>query len=605
MPKKQFRTESKKLLDMMINSIYTHKEIFLRELISNASDAIDKRYYRSLTEAKGGADRSDYEIRLSADKASRTLKVSDNGCGMTREELDSNLGTIAKSGSLDFKKNSDAKDEEQIDIIGQFGVGFYSAFMVSDSVTVETRTAESETGYRWSSAGTDGYTVTECEKQDVGTVVTLHIKENAEEENYDEFLDEWRIRELVKKYSDYIRYPIRMAVTKSRRKDGGGDKPEEYAAFYREKFYDYEAPLKTIRQRVEGTTNYDALLFIPAHAPLDYYSTEYERGLQLYSSGVLIMEKCKDLLPDYFSFVYGLVDSADLSLNISREMLQHDRQLKVIAKAIEKKISSELSGMLNNDREKYEQFFKAFGRQLKYGLYMDYGAHKDLLQDLVLFGSSFEDKKVTLKEYVSRMKDDQKKIYYASGDTAEQIKLLPQVEAVVSRGYEVLYLTEDVDEFALQMLRTYSEKEFANVCQDDLDLSSDEEKEALKKENEECADMLAFMKESIGDTVKSVRLSNSLKNHPASLSSEGMLSISMEKTLNKMPGKSEGIKADLVLEINAEHPIAERLRTLYESDRDTLAKYSRILYAGARLINGLTPENPSETADLICDLMLG
>ncbi|MBR2742315.1 MAG: molecular chaperone HtpG [Clostridia bacterium] len=635
MAKKQFKTESKKLLDMMINSIYTHKEIFLRELISNASDAIDKRYFRSLTDPKAALSGGEYEIRIAADKTSRILMIFDNGCGMTKEELDSNLGTIAKSGSFDFKsENGDGQDgADKIDIIGQFGVGFYSAFMVSSEITVETRAIDSDEAYRWRSSGADGYTVDTCAKADVGTTITLRLKENTEDENYDEFLDEWRIKELVKKYSDYIRYPIRMSVTKSRKKAGSpDDKPEyesyvedetlnsmvplwkrpkgevsdeEYATFYREKFFDYEPPLKVIRQKTEGVSNYEALLFIPSHAPYDYYSTEYEKGLKLYSSGVLIMDKCKDLLPDHFGFVAGLVDSADLSLNISREMLQHDRQLKSIAKAIEKKIGSELSKMLENERENYEKFYKAFGRQLMFGVYSDFGAHKDSLKDLILFVSSNEKKNVTLKEYVSRMKEDQKKIYYAAGDSVEQISLLPQVEAVTSHGYEVLYLTEDIDEFALQILREYDEKEFSNVCQDDLDLSTDEEKESLKAENEKNADMFAFIKESIGGDVHAVRFTNTLKNHPACISSEGPVSVGMEKTLSRMPGFEEGgIKAELVLEISMTHPIADKLKALFETDKDRLSKYSKILYAQARLISGMELKNAAEIGSLVCELMV-
>ncbi len=647
MSKKQFKTESKKLLDMMINSIYTHKEIFLRELISNASDAIDKLYFRSLTDGGITLSRGDYEIRLTPDAENRTLEIRDNGIGMTREELETNLGTIAKSGSFDFKKDGANASEgnADIDIIGQFGVGFYSAFMVSDLVTVESRAWGAEEAYCWKSSGTDGYSIEKCDKDGCGTTVTLHLKPDTDDDRYGEFLDEWRIKELVKKYSDYIRYPIKMEVTKSRKKEGSpDDKPEyesytedetlstmipiwkrpqdgvtdeEYADFYRNKFFDYEEPLKVIRQKTEGLSSFEALLFIPARAPFDYYSREFEKGLQLYSSGVLIMEKCKELLPDYFSFVRGLVDSSDLSLNISREMLQHDRQLKSIARSVEKKIASELSKMLENDREKYEKFFKAFGRQLKYGIYMDYGAHKDVLQDLLLFRSSYEapdgsgnaaaggDRGVTLKEYVSRMKEDQKKIYYASGETVDQIKLLPQVESVAAKGYEVLFLTEDVDEFSLQMLREYDGKEFLNVQREELDIATEEEKESVRQENESNADMLGFMKESTGGAVKSVRFTNNLQNHPVSLSSEGALSMGMEKTLSQMPGAESGaIRAELVLEINMNHPIANRLKELYGTDNDKLAEYTKILYAQARLISGLTIDNPSEIGDLVAGLML-
>lgn len=630
MEKKQFQTESKKLLDMMINSIYTHKEIFLRELISNASDAIDKLYFRSLTDASVTLQRDDYEIRIAVDKEARTLTLSDNGCGMTLEELENNLGTIAKSGSFDFKKDlASGENREQVDVIGQFGVGFYSAFMVSDEITVVSRAYGAEDAHIWRSAGVDGYTVDVCEKDTPGTEITLHIKPDGEEEKYSEFLEEYTIRQLIKKYSDYIRYPIRMLTTSEVLKEGSTDEyetktedetlnsmipiwkknasevtEEEYASFYQEKFYDFEAPLKVIRQKSEGMATYEALLFIPARAPYNYYSREYEKGLQLYSSGVLIMEKCKDLLPDYFSFVRGLVDSADLSLNISREMLQHDRQLKTIAKAIEKKIAGELSKMLESGRESYEKFYAAFGRQLKFGLYSDYGMHKAVLQDLVMFPSSGEQKLTTLKEYVARMRENQKKIYYASGESAEQIALLPRVESVVKRGYEVLYLTEDVDEFAIQVLHTYAEKEFSNVCADKLDIDTEEEKENLREANEKYADILAFMKESLNHAVTDVRLTSDLENHPVCLSSVGNLSFEMEKVLNQMPNAEENqAKAQIVLEINLQHPITNKLAALYEVDRDCLARYARILYAQARLISGLKLENPAEIAELVCELM--
>lgn len=630
MAKKQFKTESKKLLDMMVNSIYTHKEIFLRELISNASDAIDKLYFKSLTDSTVKTSRDDYEIRITIDKDARILKISDNGCGMTKEELENNLGTIAKSGSFDFKKNADDEAKEKVDIIGQFGVGFYSAFMVADKITVESLAHGADTAYIWESEGADGYTVEECSKDKVGSVITLHIKDDGEDEKYSEFLDQYRLRALVKKYSDYIRYPIRMMTERQQLKEGSKDEyetivedetlnsmvpiwkkkasevtDEEYNNFYRDKFYDYEAPLKVVRQKAEGMSNFEALLFIPSHAPFDYYSRDYEKGLQLYSSGVLIMDKCKDLIPDYFSFVKGLVDSSDLSLNISRELLQHDRQLKAIAKSVEKKIASELSKMQQSDRENYEKFFAAFGAQLKWGIYNDYGMHKDVLQDLIMFKSSLESKFVTLKEYVSRMKDGQTKIYYASGDSIEKISLLPQVESVIGHGYEVLYLTEDVDEFALQMLRAYDEKEFSNVCKDDLDLSTDEEKESLKQENEKNEDLFAFIKESVGDALNSVRFTNTLGNHAACLSSEGALSVGMEKILNKMPGaEGQQLKAELVLEINMNHPIADKLKKLLADDKDKLAQYSKILYANARLVSGLSLDNPAELSNMVCDLMV-
>lgn len=629
MAKKQFKTESKKLLDMMVNSIYTNKEIFLRELISNASDACDKQYFKSLTDDTVKTAREDYEIRIAIDKNARTLTITDNGCGMTKDELENNLGTIAKSGSFDFKNDPEHKDKEEVDIIGQFGVGFYSAFMVADNIMVQSRAQGSDEAYCWESSGADGYTLNACEKESVGTVITLHIKPDTDDDKFSEYLEDYRIRMLVKKYSDYIHYPIRMLTTSEQLKEGSKDeyetvtedetlnsmiplwkKPssnvtdEEYNNFYQEKFYDWEAPLKVIRQKTEGVSNFTSLLFIPSHVPYNYYSREYEKGLQLYSSGVLIMEHCKDIVPDYFSFVRGLVDSSDLSLNISREMLQQDRQVKSIAKAVEKKIASELAKMQENEREKYEQFFGAFGTQLKWGLYNDYGAHKEILKDLVMFKSSDGEKLVTLKEYVSRMKEDQKKIYFASGETVEKIALLPQVESVIAHGYEVLYLTEDVDEFALQMLHAYDEKEFSNVCKDDLDLTTDEEKESLKAQNEEAKDMFAFIKESIGDKLNSVRFTNTLQNHAVCLSSEGVVSANMEKVLSKNPGNENHIKAELVLEINVNHPIAEKLKTLFESDKDKLANYSKILYANARLVSGMSLENPAEVSSLVCELML-
>lgn len=626
MRKKQFKAESKKLLDMMINSIYTHKEIFLRELISNASDAIDKLYYRSLSDDTVGLSREDYKIHLSVDKDKRLITISDNGCGMTAEELENNLGTIARSGSLNFKKENEEADD--VDIIGQFGVGFYSAFMVSDEVTVTSKAFGQDKAYRWISAGADGYTLEECEKDSHGTVIELHIKPDTDEEKYSEFLDSYRISALVKKYSDYIRYPITMEMETSRKKEGTEDeyetvleertlnsmvplwkkskseiKPEEYNAFYKEKFMDYEDPARVIHTKTEGQATYDALLFIPKHAPFDYYTKEYEKGLQLYSNGVLIMDKCADLLPDYYSFVKGLVDSADLSLNISREMLQHDYQLKLISKNIEKKITKELSAMLKNEREAYEEFYKVFGVQLKYGMYANYGANKDTLKDLLLFHSSKEQKYVTLKEYTERMPEGQKSIYYASGETLAKIDLLPQVEAVKDKGYEVLYLTDNVDEFALQMLMNYNEKNFLNVLSDNLDLDTEEEKDSLNKLNEDSDALLKAMKEAIGESVHSVRFTNKLKNHPVCLSSGGAISLEMEKVLNTMPGAG-GVKAEVVLEINADHPIAEKLKELFVSDKEKLANYAKILYAEARLIGGMSIENPTELSSLVTDLML-
>ncbi|MBQ8577891.1 MAG: molecular chaperone HtpG [Clostridia bacterium] len=633
MEKKQFRTESQKLLDMMINSIYTHKEIFLRELISNASDALDKLYYKSLTDDTVTLARGDYEIRLDTDRDARTVRISDNGIGMTEEELENNLGTIAKSGSYDFKHDNEQKEE--VDIIGQFGVGFYSAFMVADKITVVSRAFGADTAYKWESEGVDGYTIEPCEKETAGTDILLHLREDTEEEKYSEYLDSWKIKNLVKKYSDYIRYPIKMDITTEKLKEGvdpssdAEDKyesvtetetlnsmvplwkkraqditEEEYAAFYRDKFYDFEAPAKTIHFKSEGTATFDAMLFIPQKAPFNYYTKDYEKGLQLYSSGVLIMEKCADLLPDYFSFVRGLVDSADLSLNISREMLQHDHQLKVIAKAIEKKIKNELAKMLEADREKYEAFWQAFGMQMKFGLYSDYGMHKDVLQDLVMFTSSNEKKLTTLKEYVSHMKEEQKSIYYACGETNDKIEMLPQCETVTSKGYEVLYLTDDIDEFALKMLAKYDEKTFVNVCAEDLDISTEEEKEAVKAENEGAADMLSAMKEALGDSVSAVRFTNTLKNHPVCLTSEGGLSVGMEQVLNRMPSGEENVKAQIVLEINADHAIAAKLKALWEEDKEKLSSYAKILYAQARLIGGMSIENPAELSQLVCDLMI-
>lgn len=630
---KQFKSESKKLMDMMINSIYTHKEIFLRELISNASDALDKLYFRSLTDNAVGIAPEDFEIRIEIDKENRLLKIIDNGCGMTEEELDKNLGTIAKSGSLAFKQENEKKDN--VDIIGQFGVGFYSAFMVSDRVTVESRAYGSDGAFLWTSSGADGYTVEPCEKETVGTTVTLHIKEKTEDENYDEFLDQYRISALVKKYSDYIRHPIRMEFTTREpvKKEEGDNsketeyrdvtelrtlnsmiplwkkskseiKPEDYNNFYKEKFYDYEEPARVIHSKTEGQATYSALLFIPKHAPFDYYTKDFEKGLQLYSKGVLIMDKCADLLPDYFSFVKGLVDSEDLSLNISREMLQHDGQLKLIAKTIEKKIKSELEKMLKDDRGAYEEFFKAFGIQLKFGVYNDYGMHKDTLKDLLLFRSSNEKKYVTLKEYTERMKEGQDTIYYACGETDEKIEMLPQTDAVKDKGYEILYLTENVDEFALKMMGEYGGKKFLNICDETLNLDSEEEKKALEEENKAAENMFKEMKESLGDKVNAVRFTGKLKNHPVCLTSEGGISLEMEKVLNSMPGAAENkVQARLVLEINADHPIAEKLKALYKDDKDTLAKYSKLLYGEACLIGGRSVPDPAEHSALVCELM--
>ena len=630
MAMKEFQAESKRLLDLMINSIYTHKEIFLRELISNASDAIDKLYYRTLEDGATGLSREDFSIQLAVDKEARTLSISDNGIGMTQEELDNNLGVIARSGSLQFKQEAEKKDE--VDIIGQFGVGFYSAFMVSSRVTVDTKAFGSDEAWHWESTGLDGYEITPGAKADRGTTITLYLKEDSEDENYSEFLDQFRLQDLVKKYSDYIRYPIRMEVSHTHVKEGTGvdGKDPEYEthtevetlnsmtpiwkkaksevtdeemnAFYKEKFYDWQDPLKVIRTSTEGAATYTALLFIPSHAPMDYYTREYEKGLQLYASGVLIMDKCADLLPDCFSFVKGLVDSQDLSLNISREMLQHDRQLKLIASRLEKKIASELQSMLNNDREKYEQFWKAFGLQMKYGLYDNYGAKKDELKDLVLFTSSAEKKLTSLKEYVSRMKPEQKYIYYGCGETVERVLSLPQAETLQEKGYEMLCLTDNVDEFALRMLMKYDDKEFRNISSDDLELESTEEKEKVKELAEENKDMLAFVKESLGDKVKDVRLSSKLKSHAVCITTDGMISTEMEKVLNAMPAQ-EKIKAQRVLEINGEHPIFQRLQELYQSDKERLKLYAEILYDQALLLEGISLEDPSDFSQKLCQLL--
>lgn len=629
MRKKQFKAESKKLLDMMINSIYTHKEIFLRELISNASDAIDKLYFKSLTDDSVGMNRSDFQIRIDTDKDNRTITITDNGIGMTAEELEQNLGTIAKSGSLNFKKENNTEKAEDIEVIGQFGVGFYSAFMVADKVTVVSKAFGSDTANEWVSSGADGYTMTPCEKDTVGTVITLHIKENTENENYDEFLEPYRIQSLVKKYSDYIRYPIVMQMSHQVpdpdkegetitevadetlnsmvpiwRKSKSELKPEDYNEFYKQRFMDYDDPLHVIHTKTEGQATFDALLYIPKNPPYDYYTKEFEKGLALYSNGVLIMEKCADLLPDYFSFVRGLVDSADLSLNISREMLQHDHQLKIIAKAIDKKIKSELAKMIKNQRDEYEEFFKTFGVQLKFGVYANYGIEKDNLKDLLLFKSSNSDKMTSLKEYVERMPEGQDTIYYACGDSVEKIALLPQTDAVRSKGYEVLYLTDDVDEFALQVLVSYDDKKFANITKDELNLESEEEKKAIEKKNEDSKDLLDAMKEALGDEVSAVKFSGSLGSHAVCLSAEGYVSMEMEKVLNSMPGSNGGVKAQLVLEINDTHPIAEKLFTLFKEDPEQLKKYTSVLYNQARLISGLDIKNPTELADMIVDMMV-
>ena len=626
MAKKQFKAESKRLLDLMINSIYTHKEIFLRELISNASDAMDKLYFRSLTDPGVGLGREDFSIRLAVDTEKRILSVSDNGCGMTKEELENNLGVIASSGSLKFKKELGENDD--VNIIGQFGVGFYSAFMVSAKVTVITRAYGSDEAFRWESVGADGYTIEPCEKESVGTDIYLTIKENAGEESFDEFLDAYRISSIVKKYSDYIRYPIKMDISREQRKEGSDDEyetvvenktlnsmvplwnknksevtAEEYNRFYKDKFYDFTDPVRVIHSKTEGAATYSALLFIPGKAPYDYYTKEFEKGLELYSSGVLIMEKCADLLPDYFSFVKGLVDSQDLSLNISREMLQHDRQLKIIANSLDKKIRGELLKMLKDDRETYEQFFKSFGIQLKVGAYTGYGQNKEHLKDLLLFYSAANKKLVSFEEYKDAMKDGQEHIYYAAGASIEQISMLPQTELVLDKGFDILYLTDDVDEFALRIIDEYDGKKFKSVSAEDLNLTTEEEKEEIKKQTEEHKDLFEAMRDALEGKVTSVVLSTRLKSHPVCISSEGEISLEMEKVLNAMP-TDQKIKANRVLEINASHPVFATLTKLHKASDDRLRVYTSLLYNQALLIEGMPIDEPASFADAICTLMV-
>ncbi len=629
MEKQQFKAESKRLLDLMINSIYTHQEIFLREIISNASDAMDKLAYLSLTDQNVGLSRSDFAIDITVDEKERLLTVSDNGIGMSREDMEENLGTIAKSGSLQFKKDMD--QQEDIDIIGQFGVGFYSAFMVADAVTVISKKYGSDEAWMWQSSGADGYTITACEKDAAGTQVIMHLKADTEDENYSRFLQEHELRSLVRKYSDYIRYPIRMDVTKTRVKEEtkDSDKPEyetytenetlnsmvplwqrakkdvteeEYNRFYQEKFFDYENPLATIHLSIEGNITYKALLYIPARAPYDFYTKEYKKGLQLYSSGVLIMENCEDLLPEHFRFVKGIVDSQDLSLNISREMLQHDRQLKLIASNLEKKIKSELKKLLENDREKYEKFFNAFGRNLKYGLVSEYGMHKDLLQDLMLFWSSKEQKLVTLQEYVDGMAEGQEHIYFAAGESRQRLSQLPQMELLQDKGYDVLFFTEDVDEFIPQTLQKFAEKDFKNIASDDLGLTSDEEKKAMEEKNEAAKPTLDFIKETLGDRVKDVRLSATLKSHPVCLVPDEGMSFEMEKYFQKM-NPEMGFKAGRILELNPEHDVFATLQIAVAQDPDKAKKYVEVLYDQALLMAGLPIDNPTEYTDRICSLM--
>lgn len=625
MEKKQFQAESKRLLDMMIHSIYTHREIFLRELLSNASDAIDKIYYRALTDDNITFDKDNYFIKIAADKESRKLTITDTGIGMTKEELENNLGVIAKSGSLAFKSENELKDGH--DIIGQFGVGFYSAFMVADVVTVITKSLGSDTAYKWESEGADGYTIEPYEKNEVGTEIILTIKPNTEDDNYDEFLEEYRLKSIVKKYSDFIRYPIKMDTTSRRLKEGSESEYEDYTEeqtinsmvpiwrknknelttedyenFYAEKHYGFDKPLKHIHISVDGAVRYQAVLYIPEKIPFDYYTQEYEKGLELYSNGVLIMNKCADLLPDYFSFVKGMVDSEDLSLNISREMLQHDRQLKLIAKNIKNKIKGQLQSLLKDDREKYEAFFQSFGRQLKFGVYSDFGSNKETLQDLIMFYSSKEKKLVTLDEYVSRMPEDQKYIYYASGESVERIEKLPQTELVADKGYEILYFTDDIDEFAIRMLMNYKEKEFKSVSSGDLGIEEQEDEKEVAEQTEN-QELFEYMKTALGEKVKAVRVSKRLKSHPVCLTTEGEVSIEMEKVLQAMPN-SQNVKADKVLEINVNHEVFASLKDAFANDKDKLTLFTGLLYNQALLIEGLPIEDPVEFTNDICKIMV-
>lgn len=621
--KKQFKSESKRLLDLMINSIYTNKDIFLRELISNASDALDKLYYRSLTDKKIKTKKEDFSISLSVDESKRMITITDNGCGMTDVELENNLGTIAKSGTLAFKELTEKKND--IDVIGQFGVGFYSAFMVSDKIEVISKSVDSDKSYIWTSQGIEGYTIEESDKKEIGTTIILYLKKDTDEDNYSDYLKQYKVKELIKKYSDYIRYPIKMEVNKEKLKEGSKDeyetikeietlnsmvplwkrnkkdvKEEDYNLFYKDKFYDYEDPLKVIHSQVEGLCSYNSLLFIPSHLPFDFYTKEYEKGLSLYSNGVLIMDKCKELLPDYFSFVKGVVDSNDLSLNISREMLQKTNSLKVISKNIESKIKKELEDMLTNDKENYIKFFKTFGMQLKFGVYNNYGMDKEKLKDLIMFYSSKTKDLITLKDYINNLKDSQESIYYASGETIEKIDTLPQIEQVKEKDYEILYLTEYVDEFVLNALVEYEGKKFVNVCNENLDLETDEEKEKIKKLNEDNSDMLKLMKEELD--VLEVKFTNKLKTHPVCLTSKGEISVEMQKVINALPN-DEKVKAEVILEINENHPISNKLKELYNTNKDELKKYTKILYSEARLIEGLTIDNPTEISNLICEVI--
>lgn len=623
MKKRQFKTESKRILDLMINSIYTNKEIFLRELISNSSDALDKLYYLSLTNKDIKVNKDDLFIRVDYNKDKRTITISDNGTGMTEEELENNLGVIAESGSLKFKEEN--KEQNDVNIIGQFGVGFYSAFMVSDKVTVESKSYKDDRATIWESAGVDGYTLSPSDKKENGTIITLHLKEDTEDYNYSELLSEYKLRGIIKKYSDYISYPIKMEVENNRKKEDSDEyetykevitvnsmiplwkrnkkdiTKEEYNNFYSDKFFDYDKPLDVLHFNIEGNVNYNALLYIPSHAPYDYYSKEYEKGLQLYTNGVLIMDKCSELLPDYFSFVRGVIDTEDIPLNISRETLQDDKNIKLIAKSIESKVKNELLDLLKNNRDKYLEFYKAFGMQLKFGIYNDYGMHKDKLEDLIMFYSSGEKKLITLDEYVNKLKEEDKNIYYCAGETVDKIDMLPQVEGIKDK-HEVLYLTDYVDEFAIMAIHEYKGKTFVNVTNESTDLSTDEEKEKINKENTDNKDMLEEMKKVLEGNVEEVKLTNKLKSHPVCLTTTGEVSTSMEKVINAMP-TDEKIKANEVLEINASHKIVDKLKDLYKNNKDEFTKYTKVIYYEARLIEGLPIDNPTELSNLMCDIM--
>ena len=623
MKKREFKTESKRVLDLMINSIYTNKEIFLRELISNASDALDKLYYLSLTNKDIKVKKNDLEIKIDLDKEARTLTITDNGCGMTEDELENNLGVIAESGSLHFKEENEGKDD--VNIIGQFGVGFYSAFMVSDKVVVESKSYKEEDSHIWESTGVDGYTISKGKKETTGTKITLYLKKDTEDYNYSDFLTEYKIRSIIKKYSDYISYPIKMMVENTRKKEDSDEyetyteeatlnsmvplwkkdkkniKNEEYNNFYQDRFHDYEEPLKVLHFNMEGNVNFTALLFIPSHAPYDFYSKEYEKGLALYTNGVLIMDKCSDLLPDYFSFVKGVIDTEDIPLNVSRETLQDNKNIKLIAKSIESKIKKELLSMLSDERDKYEEFYKAFGMGLKFGIYNDYGINKDKLSDLVMFYSSKDKKLTTLKEYTERMKEGQESIYYACGESVDKIDMMPQVESVKDK-YEALYLTEYVDEFTIITLAEYEGKKFVNVSSENTDISTEEEKKHINEINDNNKDMLSSMKDLLGDSVKEVKFTSKLKNHPVCLTTEGEVSTSMEKVINSMP-TGEKIKASEVLEINSNHKIADKLKELYKDNKEEFEKYTKVIYFEARLIEGLPIDNPTEMSNLMCDIM--